>query len=257
VGTLDTGRKLVVDSVRVSNALDESVGMKTDAVVTKTQLQELKGRLAKVSAKGNRNDRRRVARLSRAIKADTVSITIYQTWNFMTTVSSNYTTVFAVAPVNSSEFVSLAALYDECIVDGGFLDFSHVQISYPTSPAMAPSVIVFDPDNNSVLGSYLNGWQHTQKIHYHRPVYGNAATATGIASWPTSRTGTMKFEWVTPPQSARVAADATVFGHDWSSTTDTNATYGFLKPFLSTGGTSEQSTFQGVVGLHMRFRSRS
>jgi len=186
---------------------------------------------------------------SRKIQVQRIDLPIL--YSFTTTAGATYTTPIAINPFDSSEYSSLAALYDEIIIDGASMMFTTaVSVGY-TAQTTQIGVWAYDPITSTALGSLVNGLQHSQKH-----VWAHLGNATYNPTEFT-RDGLRHFKWKTLPGSARSVTNTNVFGHDWTSTTETTAVYGYLKPYINPPGATGKHDFVVVVTLHARVRSRS
>jgi hypothetical protein len=191
-------------------------------------------------------------------KKDDLSISLYYLVSASTTAGAAYSTVFSIAPGSSSEFSSLAALYDEYICDGGDMQFQYrLGVAYTTNTGPDFPVWAYDPLDATALGSVVNGMQHKQHILTAGP--GINVTAVGHFDAPqaVTKNGLFRFRWRTPPGVARRTTPTVQFGHEWADTADNTAVFGYLKPYLPVLGATGTYQFTTYLTLHCRFRCRS
>jgi hypothetical protein len=210
--------------------------------------------LSKTVQRSFRMMARRIGRPGRS--NDGISIRLYFAFNYANSAGNPMNSVTSLIPGATSEFSALAALYDECICDGGTLHFaSRSAVAYTTDTGPDLGVVAFDPLDTTALGSTVNGMQHSQ--HY---LFGPAGTGLIVPSPTPSATnsaGLHVFHWRTPLGPARRTTPTTQFGHEWSDTVDTTAAYGYLKWWYPSQGATGITATIGYVTLHMRFRCRS
>jgi len=176
---------------------------------------------------------------------------------FATTAGADYAGVYNIQPSSSGEWASCAALYEQCIVDGGMIQFvQSITTNFTTVTGNVMAGVVMDPSNNGALASLNGTFQHSQKFNYQ---CANPNTPSLIApGMGYGRGNIYAFKWKTPGRSARsVAAGTGLFGHEWSSTSDSSDVYGFLKHWIPLQGATGIITCAFTVTLHMRFRSRT
>jgi len=169
-----------------------------------------------------------------------------------TAAGTTYTTVVSLTPSTSTEWTALTALYDECIVDGGEFHWTNGQVVTYTTTSAVLWYVVFDPLASATLSSVANAEQHSQ---HHKWAYAPAMYVQNPT--PVSRNGYTTFKWRTPKSAARTAGSSALFGHEWSSTSDASDAYGYLKFYCKSPGATGTTNFDGVIVLHMRFRSRT
>jgi hypothetical protein len=173
---------------------------------------------------------------------------------FSTTAGAVYTTPFSIIPGVFNEYATLAALYDEVIVDGGVYEWtSTVTTNFTSNSGINRAVICFDPLLNTALATFSQGLQHMQHLQYQACNSGNPITLPICMN----KDGIMRFRWRTPRKNARTTSATTIFGHEWSSTADVNQIYGFLKWHIPVSGATGVITHDGTVTLDCRFRCRS
>jgi len=173
---------------------------------------------------------------------------------FSTTAGAVFTTPFSIIPGVFNEYATLAALYDEVIVDGGVYEWtSTVTTNFTSNSGINRYLIAFDPLLNTALATFSQGLQHEQHMQYQGANSGTPVTT------PQCHTpdGIMRFRWRTPRKVARTTSATTIFGHEWSSTADVNQIYGFLKWHIAVSGATGVVTHDGTVTLNCRFRCRS
>jgi hypothetical protein len=188
-----------------------------------------------------------------ATSKDGVKIDLFQDQSITSAANTNYVTVQSLAPANTGEFTSLAALYDEVIVDG-----FNIQYSFGTGVAanagIYAGVLAYDPVESAPLGSILNGVQHAQHSYFTMVVAGNASVGT-LCHAPR---GVIKWNIRMNRSSARNQNDALVFGHDWSNVGGaSSAIYGYLKPYLTALPAAGTFLVSILTTFHCRFRCRT
>jgi len=170
---------------------------------------------------------------------------------FVTVAASDNSTVLLLNPSSSTEFTTFASLWDEIIVDSGHIDFTcAITTNYTSANGQCRAVVAFDPVTAAALGSLSNGLQHSQHFQFQH---------TNATTMPASlnKTGVYHFRWKTPRGTAREKSDATLFGHDWSPTAESNNIYGYLKWYIPSVGATGLSTVYYTTCLNCRFRCRS
>lgn len=169
-----------------------------------------------------------------------------------TTVATTYTTVIPIVPSDSTEYSAIAALYDEIRVDS--IDMILVlgpEVSYTTFiPALWG--IAFDPLSSAALSSTTNIVQHSQHLLWGMGVNSQVTTPTAVA-----QNGLLHATFRVPPGEARSTASAAIFGHVFSSTSDTGDIYGYLKPYWKSLGATGTHGFEMIVTLNVTVRSRT
>jgi len=172
------------------------------------------------------------------------------------TAGANLAVATAVGPASVSEWTALQALYDEVIIHGGEIRFF---TSFDTGngvPAMG--VISFDPLNSGVYASVAAQCDASQHLLFRMDT--TASTNTNTTSVPVSHAthGLWSFRWKIPTlKSARATSAGTVVSGEWSATTDSSSTYGFLKTFIENNAGGAKVYATGIVYLDMSLRSRS
>jgi hypothetical protein len=178
------------------------------------------------------------------------------TSSFTTTAATDYVGVISIRPSNSSEYATLANIYDEIIVDGGRLDFSLSPVTtYTTNNGALRAVVAFDPIESAALSSLSNGLIHSQHFQFANAAALNGGTIqTPLA---TNAHGYFTFKWRTPKGVARSTSATAAFGHEWSSTSDTASDYGYLKWYIPVPGATGTSTGYWTWTLNVRYRART
>jgi hypothetical protein len=191
-------------------------------------------------------------------KQNEVRTILNYTNQFSTTAATDYKGVINLTLSDSTEWTSLAALWDEVIVDSGRLEFTITQTTnFTTNNGANRHVLCFDPLDASSLGSLSNGLQHSQHM-----TFSWAQTTTGLSSAmtvpvPMNKNGVFVFHFRIPKGSARTAGSSAIFGHEWSSTGDASDVYGYLKWYLPTTGATGVQTVYWTWTLNCRFRART
>jgi hypothetical protein len=179
--------------------------------------------------------------------------------SFTTTAATNYSTVINVVPGSCIEYGQFQALFDEVIVDSGHIDFAVTNnVAFTTLNGLIRSCWCFDPADSTALTSLSAGLQHSQSFQFTTPV-GTGAAWQQVATHPepVNRNGYFRFSWKTPKGVARSVALTTLFGHEWDSTIDSNAVYGYLKPWIPTAGATGTWILDYSIHLNVRFRCRA
>lgn len=171
------------------------------------------------------------------------------------TAATAYTTVVNVRPGGTGEYTSWGSLYDEVKVNGGVL---HYLVRTNTASASAGTaalgIWVYDPTQNSTLGSVENGLQHTQ--HQWMALPQNDATP-GLSVLCERGQGAMQhFRFKCPAGTQRVPGTAGVCTGQWCDTTTTTADWGYLKPYIN-AVSGQTYMFTYSLELDVEFRSRS
>jgi hypothetical protein len=165
------------------------------------------------------------------------------------TASTFYAPVIPVEPASAAEFSSLITLYDECKVNG-------IKVAYSVEGNAAlstgtKSVVAYAPTDAVALASVVAGCEYQQ-----HKLTSAASSSNTVAPLSVTSSGLWEF---TPTllkgASARSSATATNFEGEWSATSDTADTYGYLKWAIdAVGGVT--ITLDAVVYLTVSFRSR-
>ncbi len=179
------------------------------------------------------------------------NMTVRLVYGANSTSSSNtaLTGAFNVLPSSSSEFSSLATLYQECKVLGGRVKF---QLAVSATASILPEVygcITYDPLNNAALSSVAKGLMHgTHKLF---------SFNTGLVA-PISQVNDgfweMPFKVPTGTQISTTDGSSVVTG-SWSDTRDTDI-YGYLNYYVQPAGTGLTTTLTAFIMLDVAFRSR-
>jgi hypothetical protein len=197
---------------------------------------------------------------TRGAKAGEVSTILNFTGTFTTVAATDNTTVINLKPADSTEWASLANIWDEMIVDGGHFDFTvGITTNFTNYNGASRAVVCYDPLDSTALGSLSNGLQHQQHFQFGTP---NTTAGTNILPVCVTKCyrnaqGVYRFMWKTPRAGARQASAAANFGHEWSSTNDTGDFYGFLKFYIPQSGATGLLTVYWTWTLNTRWRCRT
>ncbi len=186
-----------------------------------------------------------------AKKLEEVRVRLPLFFSGATTAGTTYSTIIAVQPASSSQWSALSALYDEMIVDSGDMHLVlGVETAYTTT---APVIwgVAFDPLDGTALTSTTQLVAHTQ--HF---IWGQGNATFNATPMAVNLHGLHHFHWRTPTGGARASGNPTLFGHEWSSTAETD-NYGYIKPYWKSIGATGTTGFEMVIYLHCRFRSRT
>jgi len=171
-----------------------------------------------------------------------------------TTAATTYTTVIPMSPSDSTEFSAIQALYDELITDA--IDVLFVFGTEVAFTTQAPAIwgIAYDPISSAALSSTAGIVQHSQ-----HKVWGMGTGTSAFETTPRCTNGDALFRWriVVPRGDARSTASTAIFGHSWSSTSDTGDIYGYLKPYWKSIGATGTIGFEMIVTYHVRVRCRT
>lgn len=163
-------------------------------------------------------------------------------------------TVAGIVPSLSSEFSSLAQLYDEMKVNSVTVQFS-VQSSGTVVNTQTYGVLVYDPVDAGVYSSVA-----AASVAYRRVVFAVRAPTTVALVTPDSTTnfGSHVLQARVPGgESARsVTSGSLLFSGEWSDTLDT-AVYGYLKPYVEALGGTAVTQLSGIIMYHCSFRCRT
>jgi len=160
--------------------------------------------------------------------------------------------VFPVQPGAASEFASVAAMFDEYIVDAVECFFN---VSTPNSQTGdVDFAVAYDPLNSGAYSSVVGVLEASQ---FRGPYqHGN----TGKACTPVCMNNTGFFRWlVRLPKGAQITNP--VGGTDsvgvWVSTATTSTVFGNIKGYVTASSAGVATTMQIYMRIHCRFRQRS
>jgi len=171
--------------------------------------------------------------------------------NGSTTSAANTNNVFsiAVAPGTSSEFSSLAALFNEVRIVGAKLSFfTSVTIGSSATPTFA--VVCHDPNNSSALTSVQAGLEFSSNKLY----------ALGTSSFPAAENANGLYVY-TPKMpkgvlSSNLSSTAVVSRDQWTPTSSSGTTCGYIKVYVPAVGAAVASTFAWYMAIDCEFRVR-
>jgi hypothetical protein len=190
-------------------------------------------------------------------KMNEIKTIINYTDVFTTTAATDNAQVVLVRPSNGLEWSNLIAIWDECIVDSGHIDFTvSVSNSYTTDNGVHRAVVCFDPFTSTALSTLSQGLQHSQHLQFTTT---NAFASGTCAQTPqaVNQRGFWRFSWKTPRGQAISGNAPTYFGHMWSPTSDPSDNYGTLRFYIPQSGATGTQVIYYTWTLNMRFRCRS
>jgi len=189
-----------------------------------------------------------------------IAVTLPTSLDLAGSTNTTFTTVQQCKPSDAPEFASLANVWDECIVDGFTYIFSSSCNLTPGGAFANAQVIAWDPINSTALGSVVNGLQHQHHFLWNLPSCAAGASGPNVfpSPQPMTKNGFYTWKWKLPKGAgARSTQSATVYSGEWSDTSSTSTTYGYLKPYLPALGSGVTVYVTGYLFYHLRFRSRS
>jgi len=166
--------------------------------------------------------------------------------------ASAYTTVVSLAPSNSTEWTGWSNEFDEMICDKIVFKYTVTTAGVVFNDNVF-GAMAYDPLNAGVLSSVANVMESAQSVMFPFVSGTGASSAQG-----TTDTKMRSFVMKVPKgRSARTTAVATNVSGEWSATSDTSDTYGFMKPFFEPGPSLGITSVCGMLFFHCRFRSRT
>lgn len=166
------------------------------------------------------------------------------------------TTVSSLIGNNSTDAKVFAVVYDEsrCLSIDVKMNFTtrNASTGAPSSVVkIASGAIAFDPANNgtySLLEQVLEAKEHIGPFNLNQPAL--AAQTT----W-TNKHGYVSLHCKPMPNVP--TSTGAVIGSNWSSSTDTTAINGYLKPYVESCGTGIEFVVDYFVCYHMEFAFRT
>jgi len=165
-----------------------------------------------------------------------------------------YSIVVSLAPANSTEFGFWADVFDEMICD-------KVVFKYTVTTAGAVvqdnlfGAMGFDPLNSTVYSGLAAACNTDQSVLF------PFVNGLGIGTGPQCNVDTKMRQFVMKitrgQKPGRTTSASTNVSGEWSATSDSADTYGFLKPYFEAGTTGVITSVCGVLFFHCRFRSRT
>jgi hypothetical protein len=152
-----------------------------------------------------------------------------------------------VRPSTSSEFSSLAALYDEY---RALAVRRHIALLTTTNIAPVDYCEAYDPTNSAAYGSVtavLSAPLRFPPMH--------ATAVGGVSPLSVSRTGFQTADFKIPSGVVANSAAASV-GDTWVSTATTAVDFGWLKAYVA-APSSGTTTLDGYIGILTEFRVRT
>jgi hypothetical protein len=162
------------------------------------------------------------------------------------------TTVMSVIPSSSAEYGAFAGLFDEIYVHGGTVHFD-LQLLASTA-GYSHAVMTYDPEDTAVLASIEAALVANQNVG---PVGFDSGSAAAITESPHSvtRTGMWNFKFKCPREPQNNLSNTVVSTGMWASTSNTTATFGYLKPYWDSSA-AVTATVTCFIVLDVSFRSR-
>jgi hypothetical protein len=163
-------------------------------------------------------------------------------------------TTVSMVPGSSGEFSSLAAIFNEYKCHSGEIEFvSYLRSLYAIGAAAATLnssalALVYDADSTA-LTSVIGATEYLQHKLY--PVGQQAASG----ALPMTHE-TLKFPFRVTPGIGTDTVSGSVESGQWSPTSSSTATYGFIKSYFVGAEVTAIAVVQGVAHLHCEFRIR-
>jgi hypothetical protein len=179
-------------------------------------------------------------------------------WAVQTDTSSAntaFSTTSILDPHQSSEFSSLAALYDIFKVDG--FTFLTDFISAGGTPTEMHWIMAYDPFNAGTFSAVVDALPSK----YNSGLQRACVFSSAIVNAPLPVTGSGFHRWTAKcphvPSLASTTNNNNIYTGDWTDTANATTYYGFRKPYWAAGGASVVTQAQTYVGYHCKFRFRT
>jgi hypothetical protein len=154
----------------------------------------------------------------------------------------------AVQPDQTSEWSSIIALYNQVrVVKCHVKFFVGVTVGATASPGQCG--VVYDPSNNSTLAAAVNAAEYSQ----------HKVFVVGTSTFPLMETkdGFLTFDLTVPPGSlGGVASSVNLASSEWSPTSASAVTYGYVKWFLPAFGATVVPVVSSLFYMDCEFRQR-
>lgn len=165
--------------------------------------------------------------------------------------------VVTLNPMATPEQSGIALLFDEFKVHG----FKHawsVRSNISTLIEFADCAVAYDPVNSGTYGSVAAALEANQHDGPYQVSNMQQGASFGTAPLGLTKGGFWVKDYIVPPSIAVNPGSSTeVIGQQWCSVSDTNATVGYLKPYIEPTSTGGTTVFQGYIEYDVTLRSRS
>jgi len=182
---------------------------------------------------------------------------------FTSSANTAFNAPYALTPGASAEFASLASLFDLYICIGVTLQVRLLAtMSTTIDPPVVDGIWVYDPIDNSSYNSIVTAIIASQKLGPVSLVGQSDFSNTGLGRSYAPLSSAPHGFWIkrfkcpiSPSESPTVSVEI-LTGH-WDSTIDPGGIYGYIKPYVESGGANVTTTQYWYVIYHCMFKSRT